>query len=113
MKSASNLMIFFIFVFECSNGSNLIPQSCMEASKNSPNVRSTCEDQFKDKKGEKSPLTKENRHCFQLNVISLPFIKKIIYIFCLFKTFKFNFIFLYFFVTFYFFFIYRCITFNS
>lgn len=35
----------------------------------------TCEDQFKDKKGEKSPLTKENHVYFQLNVISLAFIQ--------------------------------------
>jgi len=35
----------------------------------------TCEDQFKDKKGETSPLTKENKLYFQLNVISLAFIQ--------------------------------------
>jgi len=35
----------------------------------------TCEVQFKDKKGEKSPLTKENKVYFQLNVISLAFIQ--------------------------------------
>ena len=36
----------------------------------------TCEDQFKDKKGEtSSPLTMENRVYFQLNVISLAFIQ--------------------------------------
>lgn len=35
----------------------------------------TCEDQFKDKKGETSPLTKENYVYFQLNVISLAFIQ--------------------------------------
>ncbi|XP_019430486.1 PREDICTED: putative invertase inhibitor isoform X2 [Lupinus angustifolius] len=35
----------------------------------------TCEDQFKDKKGEVSPLTKENKVYFQLNVISLAFIQ--------------------------------------
>ena len=36
----------------------------------------TCEDQFKDKKGEtSSPLTKENNVYFQLNVISLAFIQ--------------------------------------
>ena len=33
----------------------------------------TCEDQFKDKKGVTSPLTKENQIYFQLNVISLAF----------------------------------------
>ncbi|KAK7386300.1 hypothetical protein VNO78_26440 [Psophocarpus tetragonolobus] len=35
----------------------------------------TCEDQFKDKKGEASPLAKENSLYFQLNVISLAFIQ--------------------------------------
>ncbi|KAK7263353.1 hypothetical protein RJT34_30941 [Clitoria ternatea] len=35
----------------------------------------TCEDQFKDKKGESSPLTKENHIFFQLNVMSLAFIQ--------------------------------------
>ncbi|KAK7346801.1 hypothetical protein VNO80_21324 [Phaseolus coccineus] len=35
----------------------------------------TCEDQFKEKKGETSPLTKENQVYFQLNVISLAFIQ--------------------------------------
>ncbi|KAK7251839.1 hypothetical protein RIF29_35401 [Crotalaria pallida] len=35
----------------------------------------TCEDQFKDKKGEVSPLTKENNDFFQLNVMSLVFIE--------------------------------------
>lgn len=39
----------------------------------------TCEDQFKEKKGESetSPLTKENHVYFQLNVISLAFIEMI------------------------------------
>jgi len=37
----------------------------------------TCEDQFKDKKGGKSPLTKENQFYFQLNAISLAFIQMI------------------------------------
>ncbi|CAJ1943177.1 unnamed protein product [Sphenostylis stenocarpa] len=175
MKFASYLVIFFLFLFQSSNGSNLISQSCKEASKNDPNLRYdfcvasledesklqpppsnleglvgmsiqltksngtnmvsiisklmkdktfdqyakvclrdcfdlysdslsdlddavvafkskdldtaainlsasldnsvTCEDQFKDKKGEASPLTKENRVFFQLNVISLAFIQ--------------------------------------
>lgn len=178
MKFASYLVIFFtIFLFQyCSNGSNLIPQSCNAASKNDPNLSYdfcvafledasskwqppptnlkdlvgmsiqltksngttiisiiseflknqsfdqyakaclrdcfdlysgsvsalgdamaafkskdldtasinvsasldnsvTCEDQFKDKKGEKLPLTKENHVYFQLNVISLAFIQ--------------------------------------
>ncbi|KAJ1428916.1 Pla a 1-like [Sesbania bispinosa] len=35
----------------------------------------TCEDQFKDKKGEMSPLTKENNIYFELNVIALAFIQ--------------------------------------
>ncbi|WVZ23254.1 hypothetical protein V8G54_001798 [Vigna mungo] len=35
----------------------------------------TCEDQFKEKKGEISPLTKENQVHFQLNVISLAFLQ--------------------------------------
>ncbi|XP_061359079.1 putative invertase inhibitor [Gastrolobium bilobum] len=35
----------------------------------------TCEDQFKDKKGEISPLTMENHVYFELNVISLAFIQ--------------------------------------
>ncbi|KAG4933267.1 hypothetical protein JHK82_047571 [Glycine max] len=177
MKFAYNLvMIFFIFLFQYSNGSNLILQSCKEASKNDPNLSYdfcvasleealskchppptnledlvgmsinlsksnvtnmvsiisnllknktfdqytkaclkdcfdlysdslsalddavvafkskdldtaginlsasldnsvTCEDQFKDKKGETSPITKENNVYFQLNVISLAFIQ--------------------------------------
>lgn len=37
----------------------------------------TCEDQFKDKEGETSPLTKENHVYFELNVISLAFIQMI------------------------------------
>jgi len=35
----------------------------------------TCEDQFKEKKGETSPLTKENQVYFELNVISLAFLQ--------------------------------------
>ncbi|KAG5057027.1 hypothetical protein JHK86_012023 [Glycine max] len=38
MKFASYLVIFLIFLFHCSNGSNLIPQSCKEASKHDPNL---------------------------------------------------------------------------
>ncbi|KAK7330852.1 hypothetical protein VNO77_25056 [Canavalia gladiata] len=176
MKFAIYQVIFFIFLFQCSIGSNLIPQSCSEASKNDPNLSYdfcvasledaspkwkppptsledlvgmsiqltksngtnivsiilellknksfdqyakaclkdcfdlytdalsalqdamdafkskdldtagikasaalddsvTCEDQFKDKKRETSPLTKENHLYFQLNVISLAFIQ--------------------------------------
>ncbi|TKY55528.1 putative invertase inhibitor [Spatholobus suberectus] len=176
MQFASYLLIFSIFLFQCSNGSNLIPQSCKEAAKNDPNLGYdfcaasledasskwhppptnledlvgmsiqltksngtnmvsiisellknksfdqyakaclrdcfdlysdslsalddavvafkskdfdtanikvsasldcpvTCEDQFNDKKGETSPLTKENHGYFQLNVISLAFIQ--------------------------------------
>ncbi|KAL2322951.1 hypothetical protein Fmac_027330 [Flemingia macrophylla] len=176
MKFASYLVIFFTIFFHCSNGSNLIHQSCMEASESDPNLRYdfcvasledgsskrqppptnledlvgmsiqltksnatnmvsiisellkskgfdqyakgclkdcfdlfkdslselddavvafkskdlntaaikmsatldnsvTCEDQFKDKKGEKSPLTKENHDYYQLNVISLAFVQ--------------------------------------
>ncbi|KAK8516271.1 hypothetical protein V6N13_046978 [Hibiscus sabdariffa] len=37
-------------------------------------VASTCEDQFKEKKGVVSPLTKENNSFLQLNAISLAFI---------------------------------------
>ncbi|XP_027337449.1 putative invertase inhibitor [Abrus precatorius] len=176
MKFALYIVILFIFLFQCSNGSNLILQSCREASKNDPNLSYdfcvaslkdasskwqpapsnledlvgmsiqltksngtkmvciisehlknksfdqyskaclrdcfdlykdslsaledamvafkfkdldtagihvsaslddsvTCEDQFKDKKGEMSPLTKENHVYFELNVISLAFIQ--------------------------------------
>ena len=35
----------------------------------------TCEDQFKDKKAAKSPLTKDNNIYFQINVMSLAFIE--------------------------------------
>ncbi|KAI4315171.1 hypothetical protein L6164_028012 [Bauhinia variegata] len=35
----------------------------------------TCEDQFKDKKGEACPLTNDNNIYFQLNAISLAFIQ--------------------------------------
>ncbi|XP_047180234.1 putative invertase inhibitor [Vigna umbellata] len=35
----------------------------------------TCEDQFKEKKGETSPLTKENQVYFQLNMICLAFLQ--------------------------------------
>ncbi|KAK8626223.1 hypothetical protein V6N13_133874 [Hibiscus sabdariffa] len=38
---------------------------------------STCEDQFKEKKGVVSPLTKENNSFFQLNAISLAFINMV------------------------------------
>jgi len=37
----------------------------------------TCEDQFKDKEGETSPLTNANQLYFQLNAISLTFIQMI------------------------------------
>lgn len=37
----------------------------------------TCEDQFKEKEGEISPLTKENHDYFQLNAISLGFIQMV------------------------------------
>ncbi|KAL4335230.1 hypothetical protein GQ457_07G011080 [Hibiscus cannabinus] len=38
---------------------------------------STCEDQFKEKKGVVSPLTKENNNFFRLNAISLAFINMV------------------------------------
>ncbi|KAE9597405.1 putative pectinesterase inhibitor domain-containing protein [Lupinus albus] len=177
MRFTLSLVIFFLFLFQCSsNDSNLIPQSCNDASNNDPNLTydfcvsaleanisknnpptnledlvgisiqitqtngtnmianilkllnnqtfsqyakaclqdclnlykgsistlndayvafkakdfgtaniklgaaldtsTICEDQFKDKKGEVSPLTKENKVYFQLNVISMAFVHK-------------------------------------
>ncbi|KAM2698205.1 hypothetical protein EV1_037243 [Malus domestica] len=57
----------------CALRSKDFPKANVEVS-SAMDASSTCEDGFKDKKGEVSPLRKENDVFFQLNVISLAFI---------------------------------------